>query len=42
MSDDASNTGADADGAEVSMSTLRPAETSPIFPARSANRADTT
>ena len=42
VSDDASNTGADADGAEVSMSTLRPAETSPIFPARSANRADTT
>ena len=42
MSDDASKTGADADGAEVSMSTLTPAEIPPIFPARSVNRADTT
>ena len=41
-SDAAVNTGGDADGAAVSMSTVRFAEREPLFPARSESRAETT
>ena len=41
-SDEEVKTGGDADGAAVSMSTVRPTERVPMFPARSESRAEIT